>query len=92
MNKIKLFAGALTFMTTMAPPIHAYAATASHAELNLSLIHIFPGQIKLVFQRINIHQPGNIQKVFRRMSAENTIFFKLLYFLTVLLIKGMPPD
>ena len=34
MNKIKLFAGALTFMTTMAPPIHAYAATASHAELN----------------------------------------------------------
>lgn len=34
MNKIKLFAGALTFMTTMAPPIHVYAATASHAELN----------------------------------------------------------
>ena len=35
MNKIKLFAwNALTFMTTMAPPIHAYAATASHAELN----------------------------------------------------------
>jgi len=26
------------------------------------------------------------------MSAENTIFFKLLYFLTVLLIKGMLPD
>ena len=30
----------------------------------------------LVFQRINIHQPGNIQKVFRRMSAEIRSFFK----------------
>lgn len=34
MNKIKLFAGALTFITAMAPPIHVYAATASQAESN----------------------------------------------------------
>ena len=40
MNKIKLFAGALTFMTTMAPPIHVYAATASHAELNAAAKNI----------------------------------------------------
>ena len=34
MNKIKLFAGALTFLTTMAPPIHVYAAAVSQAVSN----------------------------------------------------------
>ena len=69
MNKIKLFAGALTFMTTMAPPIHAYAATASHAELNAAEKNID------LDKSVNLQNSINLTDEIAKENQDSNIMF-----------------
>lgn len=69
MNKIKLFAGALTFMTTMAPPIHVYAATASHAELNAAEKNID------LDKSVNLQNSINLTDEIAKENQDSNIMF-----------------
>ena len=50
------------------------------------------GQLQMFLQCINVHQPCNIQKMFRGMTAEDPFTFKFLYFFIMFLINRVPPD
>ena len=69
MNKIKLFAGALTFMTTIAPPIHVYAATASHAELNAAEKNID------LDKSVNLQNSINLTDEIAKENQDSNIMF-----------------